>query len=88
MRRWLDHGVGAGEDEGLVPVGVPHEVGRLAVGASHLQDLAEMVLLANGAPVYMQLVTDCCVHPVASGASSQNTQTGPAASRREGVTGQ
>jgi hypothetical protein len=60
----LDHGVGAGEDEGLVPVGVPHEIGRLTVGAAHLHDLAEMVLLAHGAPVHVQLVTDCCVHRV------------------------
>jgi hypothetical protein len=60
----LDHGVGTREDEGFVPVGVPHEVGRLAVGAAHLQDLAEMVLLAHGAPVHVQLVTDCCVHRV------------------------
>jgi hypothetical protein len=43
---------------------MPHEVGRLAVGAAHLQDLAEMVLLAHSAPVHVQLVTDCCVHRV------------------------
>jgi hypothetical protein len=39
-RRGLDHGIGAGEDEGLVPVGIAHEVRRLTVRASYLHDLA------------------------------------------------
>ena len=45
-----------------MPVRVPHEVRRLALGTAHLDDLAELVLLSHDAAVDVQVVTGRCVH--------------------------
>jgi hypothetical protein len=43
----LDDAVWAGKHEGFMPVRVADQVGRCAVLAAHLNDLAQMVGIAN-----------------------------------------
>jgi len=59
----LDHGVRPGEDQTLVPVLEPHEIGRPPVGPADLDDLSEPVMLTHGVPVNVQAVSNRSAHP-------------------------
>lgn len=57
-----DDTVGAGEDEALVAVRIPDEIGRRAVRATHLDDLGKLVRVSNDATVDVEPVAYCRLH--------------------------
>ena len=61
----LDHRVGSGKDEPRVAVVELHHVGRLALAAAHLDDLAGLVLVPDNVAVNADAVAYC--HPVVAG---------------------
>lgn len=64
LRRVLDDCVRAWEDKGLVPVLVSHQVRRLAVRTSDLDDLRKVLSLTYRAAVNMQTISYLCTHGV------------------------
>src|SRR5712691_11739326 len=58
----LDHRVGSGEDQARLAVVEPHQVGRLARGAAHLDDLAVLVWVPDDVAVNADAVADCRLH--------------------------
>ena len=60
--RMLDHRVGSGKDEPRVAVVELHHVGRLALAAAHLDDLAGLVLVPDNVAVNADAVAYCRLH--------------------------
>src|SRR6266704_6386605 len=58
----LDHRVGSGEDQARLAVVEPHQVGRLARGAAHLDDLAVLVRVPDDVAVNADTVADRRLH--------------------------
>src|SRR5207302_4535874 len=61
-RRALDHRIGPGIDEPRVAVVELHEVGRLSLGAVHLDDLAVLIWMPDDVAVNADAVADCSLH--------------------------
>jgi hypothetical protein len=59
---WLDDCVRAREDQSFVAVGVPHEVRRLPISPTHLDDLCDVFVHAHGSAVNVQPVTNSRAH--------------------------
>ena len=62
LGRRIDDGVGPGEYQAGVAVLEAHDVGWLAASSSYLHDLAYVVRLAHHVAMYVELVSDGCVH--------------------------
>ena len=58
----LDHAVRAGEDEGFMTVGVPHQIGRGTALAPDLDDLGDALGVADGVAVHMEAIAHRCLH--------------------------
>src|SRR5262249_16414919 len=58
----LDHAVGAGVEQVLMPVGEPNGVRRRAAGSAHFNDLAVTVFASDRTPMDVDPVTDGRAH--------------------------
>ena len=75
----FDHRVRAGEDDGLVSVLVPDEVGRPSVAPPHLDDLDQMVCMTDGAAMDAKPISHLCSHdPPPSAAPVSLLRSAPA----------
>src|SRR5207245_11098247 len=61
-RRAIDNRIGHGIDEPRVAVVELHEVGRLSLGAVHLDDLAVLIWMPDDVAVNADAVADCSLH--------------------------